>query len=52
MAAASPLKLVRTFFGLNLTEMKAEWTTLPQADKDDIIKGLTPDDKGVASLTY
>lgn len=24
---ASPLKLVRTFFGLNLAQMKSEWST-------------------------
>lgn len=49
---ASPLKLVRDFFGLKLADMKSEWTTLPQEDKDDILSGLTPDENGVASLTY
>lgn len=50
--AASPLKLVRDFFGFKLAEMKTEWSTLPQKDKDDILKGLTPNEDGVASLTY
>ncbi|MFD4574270.1 hypothetical protein ACFWNK_19910 [Streptomyces sp. NPDC058417] len=45
--APSPLKLVREFFGLNLAEMKKEWTTLPQADKDSIISGLRD-----GTLTY
>lgn len=44
---ASPLKLVREFFGMNMTEMKAEWTTMGQADKDQISGGLAN-----GTLTY
>lgn len=40
MAEVSVLKLVREFFGMSLQEMKAEWTTLPAADKAQIEKGL------------
>lgn len=47
MAEASPLKLVRDFFGMTLAEMKAEWTTLPQKDKDEILSGLRD-----GTLTY
>lgn len=43
----SPIKLVKDFFGMDLKQMKAEWTTLPQKDKDDILKGLTD-----GTLTY
>lgn len=50
---ASPLKLIKEFFGLKLAEMKAEYSSLPQTDKDDLIKGLTPDpETGVPSYTY
>ncbi|MFI1408766.1 hypothetical protein ACH4Y0_02325 [Streptomyces sp. NPDC020707] len=45
--APSPLKLVREFFGLNLSEVKEEWSTLPQRDKDDIVAGLRD-----GTLTY
>lgn len=43
----SPLKMVRDFFGMSLAEMKSEWTTMPEKDKQEIIKGLTD-----GSLTY
>jgi hypothetical protein len=53
VAPPSPLKLVREFFGLKLPEMKALYMPLPQTDKDDLIKGLTPDPvTGVPSYTY
>lgn len=44
---ASPLKLVREFFGMNMAQMKAEWTTMAQADKDQISGGLAD-----GTLTY
>lgn len=43
----SPVALVRNFFGMSLQEMKAEWTTMPAADKAQIIQGLTD-----GTLTY
>lgn len=43
----SPLKLVREFFGMNLQQMKTEWQTLPQKDKDEITAGLKD-----GTLTY
>ncbi|MGW3973851.1 hypothetical protein ACWEFD_31745 [Streptomyces ardesiacus] len=43
----SPLKLVREFFGLKLDEVKTEWQPMPQADKDQIIAGLSD-----GTLTY
>ena len=42
-----PLKLVRDFFGFGLSEMKREWVPMPEADKAQIIKGLSD-----GSLTY
>lgn len=45
--APSSLKLVRDFFGLKLADMKTEWTPMPQADKNQIIAGLTD-----GTLTY
>lgn len=51
--AASPLKLIKTFFGMNLAEMKAEFTTLPAKDREDLTQGLTPDPAtGEPSYTY
>lgn len=41
------MKDVREFFGMSLPEMKAEWVTLPDADKADILAGLTN-----GTLTY
>lgn len=53
MTPVSPLRLVQQFFGFKLSEMKAQYTTLPQKDKDDLIKGLTPDaETGVPSYSY
>lgn len=49
---SSPLKMVREYFGMNLAQMKAEWTTLPQSDKDAIIGGITPDADGNRTETY
>jgi len=48
----SPLKLVREYFNtparpMTLADMKAEWIPLPDADKAQIIAGLTD-----GSLTY
>lgn len=45
----SPVKLVKDFFGMNLTEMKAEWTNggLTPEDKAEIVAGLSD-----GSLTY
>lgn len=45
--AASPLKMVREFFGMSLAEMKTEWVPLPEKDKQEIIKGLSD-----GTLTY
>lgn len=51
--ATSPLRLVQTFFGFKLAEMKDQYVALPQSDKDDLIKGLVPDPAtGVPSYTY
>lgn len=47
MAEVSGLKLVREFFGMTLAQMKAEWTILPQKDKDEILSGLRD-----GTLTY
>lgn len=53
MAAASPLKLVREFFDFKLADMKDHYMPLPQSDKDDLIRALTPDpETGVPSYTY
>lgn len=40
--AGTPLKLIRDFFGMNMNEMKAEWTQggLTEKDKEQIIAGL------------
>lgn len=40
MPAPSILKMVKEYFGMNLAQMKAEWTPLSPADKADIEKGL------------
>lgn len=45
--ADSPLKMVREFFGMNLTEMKSEWVPMPNKDKEEIVKGLQD-----GTLTY
>lgn len=56
--AVSPLKLIREFFGMNLTEMKDEYAKgakfpLTEKDKTQLIAGLTPDpETGVPSFTY
>jgi hypothetical protein len=34
-------KNVKEFFGMNLAEMKAEWMTLGQDDRNDILRGLS-----------
>lgn len=36
------VKHVREFFGMDLKEMKAEWTggAIPQSDKNDLLAGL------------
>lgn len=46
---AGGLKAVRDFFGMNLQQMKAEWTSggLTDQDKAEILAGLTD-----GSLTY
>lgn len=44
---ASPLKIVRDFFGMTMADMKAEWVPLPEKDKNEIISGLTD-----GTLTY
>jgi hypothetical protein len=46
-SAASPLKMVREFFGLSMAEMKAEWVPMSEKDKAEIIKGLSD-----GTLTY
>lgn len=43
----SPVALVRKFFGMNLAEMKSEWSPMSTEDKADIVKGLTD-----GTLTY
>lgn len=40
MPEVSVLKLVKEFFGMKLSEMKAEWTPLSAKDKADIESGL------------
>ena len=56
--AVSPLKLIKDFFGMNLADMKKEYSSnaepkLTDADKVDLIGGLTPDPAtGVPSYTY
>ncbi|MEU6674852.1 hypothetical protein [Streptomyces sp. NPDC046925] len=44
---ATPLKLVKEYFGLKLNEMRTEWTPMPQKDKDEILAGLRD-----GTLTY
>jgi hypothetical protein len=41
MSAASPLKVIRDYFGMSLAEMKAEWTPLPADVKAQLIEGIT-----------
>lgn len=41
------MKDVREFFGMSLPEMKAEWVSLPDKDKADILAGLSD-----GTLTY
>lgn len=41
------MKDVREFFGMSLPEMKAEWVSLPEKDKAEILAGLSN-----GSLTY
>lgn len=45
--AEATTKDVKNFFGMSLQEMKDEWLTLPQKDREDILKGL-----GDGSLNY
>lgn len=52
-AAASPLKLIREFFDFKLADMKEQYMPLPQSDKNDLVKALTPDpETGVTPYTY
>lgn len=37
---ATPLKMIRDFFGMNLAQMKVEWSPMPQEDKDQLLLGL------------
>lgn len=41
------MKDVREFFGMSLPQMKAEWVTLPEKDKAEILAGLSD-----GTLTY
>ena len=45
--AEATTKDVKNFFGMSLQEMKDEWLTLPQKDREDILKGL-----GDGTLNY
>lgn len=44
---AMKLNEIREYFGMNLSQFKTEWLTLPEKDRDQIREGL---DNG--SLTY
>jgi hypothetical protein len=48
------LKAVRDFFGFKLADMKKEWTNggLTDKDKEELLSGLLPNEKGVFTLTY
>lgn len=49
METKATIKDVKEFFGMNLSEMKAEWMQggLTNQDKEDLMKGI-----GNGTLTY